>query len=265
MTEAAAGRAPRPDVSVVTITYDEAENIGPLIDALRGAFAAAGARGEIVVVDDESPDGTAAVVEAYARRFPEVRLIVRRGERGIGSAYWRGVEEARGEVVVTMDADFSHPPDRLGALLSVARGGAFVSGSRLITGGFFNTSWYRLVGTKTLNVWLYYFLRLGVWDHTNGYLAARTEDLRRVTAAARSVGVDPFGRALYGFSVFAFARRLGFQVVEVPAPYIFRTRGETKIPFFAGVRMLVEDIAFSFRLRAAVDRLPAPGEAKQRP
>lgn len=243
-----------PDVSVVTITYNEAENIGPLLDAIRGAFDAGRLDGEVIVVDDDSPDGTAAIVARYAERHPAVRLVVRKGERGIGSAFRRGVDEARGEVIVTMDADFSHPPDRIPALVAVARGGAVVSGSRLLQGGVFTTSWYRLVGTKTLNVWLYFFLRLGIWDHTNGYMAARAEDLRRIRAAAASVGIDPFERILYGYTVFAFARRLGMPVVEVPAPYVFRTRGETKIRFWRGVRLLVEEIAYSFRLRREVRR-----------
>lgn len=244
--------ADRPDVTAVTITYDEAENIVPLLDAIRGAFRAGGLRGEIVVVDDESPDGTAGIVARYAEAHPEVRLVVRRGARGIGSAYARGIDEARGEVVVTMDADFSHPPDRLPALAAVARGGAFVSGSRLLAANLFNTHWYRLVGTKTLNVWLWFFLRLGIWDHTNGYMAARAEDLRRIREAAASVGLDPFDRILYGVTVFAVARRLGIPIVEVAAPYVFRTRGETKIRFLRGVRLLLEDLAYSVRLRRTI-------------
>lgn len=246
-----------PEVSVVTITYNEAENIAPLLDAIRGAFDAGRLDGEVIVVDDDSPDGTAGIVARYAERHPEVRLVVRKNERGIGPAYRRGVDEARGDVVVTMDADFSHPPDRIPALVAVARGGAVVSGSRLLQGGVFNTMWYRLAGTKTLNVWLYYYLRLGIWDHTNGYMAARAEDLRRIRAAAASVGIDPFERILYGFTVFAFARALGIPVVEVPAPYVFRTRGQTKIDFLRGLRLLVEEIAYSFRLQAALRRLAA--------
>ena len=111
--------------SIVTVTYDEAGNIARFLEAVADAVRPLGGPFEIIVVDDNSPDGTGRIVEeAAAGAVPEARLVSRLDERGIGSAYRRGVHEARGGIVALMDADFSHPPAELGALLRGAESGA---------------------------------------------------------------------------------------------------------------------------------------------
>ncbi len=98
------------DLSVVIPTYCESENLEPLVSRLHQAVERAGIWEEIIVVDDNSPDRTADVCQKLAQRFP-LRLILRERKDGLSSAVVQGIQLARGEIVVVMDADLSHPPE----------------------------------------------------------------------------------------------------------------------------------------------------------
>lgn len=236
------------DFSVVTITYNEAEVITSFLDAVASALRPLKRSFEIIVVDDESPDGTARVVEQKALSLPEVRLVVRRGERGIGSAYLHGIRASRGRFVSTMDADFSHPPDRLPALFATAEEGTLALGSRFLRPGDFQTHAIRSVVTGSINAWHRIFLATGVKDHTNGFLAVSRETLDRLLESSGRAGMEPFGRILYQLPLVVAARREGIPIREIEARYIFRQTGETKIPFLRGVRLLGEEWWDSVRL-----------------
>ncbi|HZY72128.1 MAG TPA: glycosyltransferase [Edaphobacter sp.] len=223
--------------SVITATLNEAENIRELIDAISAQLDAMGRPYEIIVVDDNSADGTAALVREYSARNPRVKLVVRTAARGIGSAYLCGIEHSLGAVVCTMDADFSHPPDMLPQLLAAADGGSLALGSRFLRRGDLDTLWYRWAPTRAANLWHSLVLRSGVRDHTNGYMAVRKEALERLLAAGKSAGIRPFDRILYCLALVALARKIELPVVELPTKYVFRTRGETKIRFARGVRL----------------------------
>ncbi|RLI38142.1 hypothetical protein DRO60_03690 [Candidatus Bathyarchaeota archaeon] len=101
----------RPKVSVIVPTYNEVENVGRLIKAL--AASNSPAELEVIVVDDGSTDGTLEVVRYLARQLGNLKLLVRPGKRGIGSAYRDGLRLAEGDVVVQMDGDLSHRPEDL--------------------------------------------------------------------------------------------------------------------------------------------------------
>lgn len=127
--------APRTDAglvaTVVVPTYNESENLPALVERVCAALPAA----EIVVVDDASRDGTAAVARELARTYP-VRVVERQGERGLSTAVLRGMEEARTDVCVVMDADLSHPPEAIPKLVRAVREGVDVAvGSRYVPGG----------------------------------------------------------------------------------------------------------------------------------
>jgi dolichol-phosphate mannosyltransferase len=107
-----------PLLSVVVPTYNEAANIGPFLQALRaGLDSAAGGGYEVVVVDDESPDGTGEVATAISLDWPNLRVVRRAGERSLASAVVRGWQIARGDVLATINADFQHPPSILPEML----------------------------------------------------------------------------------------------------------------------------------------------------
>ena len=236
------------DYSVVTATYNEAQNILSLLSAIQDALNSTRRTHEILVVDDDSPDGTGALVQNAIERNPDIRLLRRVGERGIGPAYLCGILASRGRVVCTMDADFSHPPASLPQLMDAATDGSLVLGSRFLRAGDFDTPWYRAMPTRTINLWHRWLLRTGLHDHTNGYLACRRETMDSLLEEGCRLGIRPFDRTLYGLVLATLARRRRVPVKELAARYVFRTQGETKIKFGRGVALLFEEWIDSLRL-----------------
>jgi dolichol-phosphate mannosyltransferase len=127
-------------VSIVVPTYQEAENLPYLIDRVAAVAQAHALRLEMIVVDDDSRDGAVAIVES--RPEPWVRIVVRAADRGLSPAVLDGLRQARGDVLVCMDADLSHPPEAVPAMLAKLEEGAdFVIGSRYTPGGSTSHDW----------------------------------------------------------------------------------------------------------------------------
>src|SRR5918996_1051580 len=137
------GRAKEQLVSVVIPTYHEVENLMPLVTRICGAMSKAQQSYEIILVDDDSRDGTEQVVSELTDLGYPVRLITRKGEKGLSSAVIRGFSEANGETFVCMDADLSHPPEAIPNMLECLRepGVDFVVGSRYVLGGSTDERW----------------------------------------------------------------------------------------------------------------------------
>lgn len=249
------------DLSVVTITYNEAGNISRLLDEIWEMSQKHNIRTQIIIVDDNSPDGTGRIVASIADEHPDVLLITRPVRAGIGSAYLAGIERAQGQYVVTMDADFSHPPLALAALVDKARAGYVVAGSRFLAGSGFKTSIWRKSATRILNFFARRVLRLNIRDYTNGYIAVSQRDLSCILSAGKSVGIDPFRHTLYGVPVFSLARQLNIPTVEVEAPYQFRTSGQSKIKAITGIRLFFETLILIVRCRRALRRLHQHGKS----
>src|SRR5262245_17626190 len=142
--ESAPDRRPRDGImhlSVVVPTYREAENLRLLVPAVARAVASTGRAGEILVVDDDSPDGTPEVCAELARRHP-LRLLVRKNERGLATAVLHGLRQAQVGGLSVMDADLSHPPEKIPDLLAaLAAGAEFVIGSRYVPGAHTDETW----------------------------------------------------------------------------------------------------------------------------
>lgn len=132
-----------PHASVVVPTYREAENLALLVPRITASLTPTGLPFEIIVVDDDSQDGAADVIARLAQQGCPARLITRIGARGLSSAVIRGFREARGETLVCMDADLSHPPEVLPEMLAALRapGVEFVIGSRYVAGGRTDEDW----------------------------------------------------------------------------------------------------------------------------
>jgi len=123
------------DVSIVVPTYNERENVTQLIRSIHEVMAGAGLSYEVIVVDDNSPDGTAEAVKALSNQF-NVRLVVRPGKLGLASAVLDGIKIARGKYIAVMDADLQHPPEALPSMVrSLLSGCDVVVGSRYVKGG----------------------------------------------------------------------------------------------------------------------------------
>ena len=207
-------------VSFVVPTYNERQNLSRLVAAI-----AAYAPGpyEIVVVDDASPDGTADLARDLATKHP-LRLVSRPAKGGLGSAYRDGFRAARGDVVFEMDADLSHDPRFVPALLRAIEDGADIAiGSRYVPGGrVLGWSAYRRLVSGVGNGLARSALGLRARDVTSGYrcYARAAAD---VVQDARSDG--------YAFQVEALhlARKRGLRVVEVPITFENRTVGKSKL------------------------------------
>ena len=196
-------------LSVVVPTYNEAGSLPPLIDRL--AKALAGREWELVVVDDGSPDGTADIAERLGGTHP-VRVIRRPGKAGLASAVIAGFAAAKGDVLVVMDADLSHPPELVPALVAAIDGGADLAvGSRYVKGGGVMDWPLRRRVVSRVACFMGNVL-VPVRDATSGFFA-----LRR--SVIDGVKLNPIGFKI-GFEVIARGRYK--TVVEVP--YTFRDR-----------------------------------------
>ncbi|MEW5912501.1 MAG: glycosyltransferase [Thermodesulfobacteriota bacterium] len=209
--------------SVVLPTYNEREGITPLIAEVLRAGQAAGHELQVVVVDDDSPDGTAqAVAEAFAGD-PRVKLVVRRGERGLASAVLRGIREAGMPVVALMDSDFNHHPRDLMRLLESLPGWDMVLGSRYVPGGGMKTSRLRWLGSYAFNLYLRWLLGLHTRDNLSGFLVASRETL---------LSFDPaqifFGYGDYAIRLLYEAQQRGLRIRELPVVYDHRQGGRSK-------------------------------------
>ena len=209
---------------IVIPTYNEALTITPLIEAVIAATPAA----EILVVDDNSPDGTADLVRAHPWFMDQVHLLSRRKKEGLGAAYragFRWAREAGYDVVVQMDADFSHPPAKIPELLAALDDADVSIGSRYVDGGgIANWPWHRRLISWAGNTYVRLILGLPVRDATAGFKAYRIEALIRLGALeAASNG--------YCFQIENTWRacRLGMRVVEVPITFTDRTEGTSKM------------------------------------
>ena len=208
---------------VVTPTYCEAANITALLDAVLAACDS-----DVLVVDDNSPDGTAALVRSHPMYLHRVHLLNRPGKEGLGAAYRAGFAwalEAGYDAVVQMDADLSHPPDRLPALLAALGTADVAVGSRYVPGGALR-DWpvsRRLISWGG-NVYVRLVLWLPVHDVTAGFKAFRREALTRI-------GVLDSVSNGYCFQIENTwrASRLGLAVTEVPITFSDRGLGESKM------------------------------------
>ena len=127
------------ELSLIAPTFNEKENIAPLVERVHKALSQYSY--ELIIVDDNSPDGTAEAVKSLSRKYP-VKVIVRTDERGLASAVVAGFKEAKGGVLGVIDADLQHPPESLPLLLDAIRKGADVAvGSRYIQGGSSQPHW----------------------------------------------------------------------------------------------------------------------------
>jgi dolichol-phosphate mannosyltransferase len=122
--------------SIIVPAYKEKDNLAPLIDRVYKAMGSKAGEVEIIVVDDNSRDGTEQVMQQAQKLHPHARLIVRTTERGLSSAVLRGFEEARGKLLICMDADLQHPPESVPDMLNALESSPFVIGTRYGSGEF---------------------------------------------------------------------------------------------------------------------------------
>lgn len=208
-------------VTVVLPTYNEADNIAVLIPELLALPLS------VCVVDDNSPDGTGDIAAAWADREPRVTVVRRPAKLGLGTAYVAGFQRALAdgaEGVLTMDADFSHHPRYIPAILKAAESADLVIGSRYVPGGDVLYPLHRRFLSRTANLVARVALRLQPRDCTAGFRLYRAEVLRRIP-------IDRIRSNGYSFLVemLTFVQRERVRVTEVPIVFADRVRGTSKI------------------------------------
>jgi dolichol-phosphate mannosyltransferase len=210
-----------PDITIVVPTFQEAENLPRLLPRILDVLEADGIAGNIIIVDDNSPDDTAEICEPFIKAG-RVRLEIRQNERGLSGAVLHGIDLTENEIVVVMDADLSHPPEAIPRLIQALRDGAdMVIGSRYIAGGSTADDWtvWRLINSKiaTSLAWPLTSLK----DPMAGFFAIRRDRVDSVRSS-----LNPLGYKI-GLELIVKCRCIN--VTEVPIRFEDRAHGQSKL------------------------------------
>jgi dolichol-phosphate mannosyltransferase len=210
---------------VVIPTYNEAANLPQILPQVLGQDP----RLEVLVVDDNSPDGTGRIAAEMARTTPRVHVLHREGKLGLGTAYITAFKWALKEgydYIFEMDADFSHDPAHLKDFLTAIQDADLVLGSRYLNGKVTVVNWPmgRLMLSYLANIYARWFTGLRIWDLTGGFKCFR----RRVLEAIDLSQVVSNG---YAFQIEMSVRawRKGFKLREIPIVFVDRTEGQSKM------------------------------------
>lgn len=233
-------------VVMVVPTYNEAGNLDWVLGRLRHVLPSV----DVLVVDDNSPDGTGEIADRLAAADPQVTVLHRTAKEGLGAAYLAGFAHAleRGyDVIGEMDADGSHQPEQLPSLLDALAGADLVIGSRWVPGGsIVNWPRHREALSRGGNLYVRLLLGIDVHDATAGYRLYRRETLEKIDLA----GVRSHG---YVFQTDLVTRtlRAGLTVREVPIEFVERVRGESKMSGSVALESLARITRWGLRERVA--------------
>lgn len=228
--------------TVIVPTLNEADNIGRLIESI---FKTLGQDNvSVLVIDDDSTDGTQQIVAGLGSQYKNVRLVVRKNERGLGSAVRLGASLSGSDPVVVMDADFSHDPRFLPAIFTeLGRGFDIVVGSRYAQGGMI-VDWpgSRIAASKVATLIAKMIFRLPVRDPMSGFVGCRSGRLLS----------NGFRIADFKFLLEMMVRNPSLRVTETPIIFHDRTRGKSKLGSFTVLLYLglVAELLFRRRGRA---------------
>jgi dolichol-phosphate mannosyltransferase len=211
-------------IAVIIPTYNERENL----EAIAGRVRASVLNADVLIVDDNSPDGTGDLADKLAAADPHIHVLHRPGKNGLGAAYIAGFRWALDQgygAMVEMDADGSHQPEQLPDLLTALADADLVIGSRYVPGGkVVNWPKSREILSRGANTYARLMLGIHLRDATAGYRVYRDTTLRRIS-------LDEVESQGYCFQVDLALRalRAGMTVVEVPITFIERARGASKM------------------------------------
>ena len=210
---------------MVLPTYDEAGNIVRLVRAIKANIPADWTQ-EILVVDDNSPDGTFNLVRNAFADNADVRTILRTTDRGLAASIRAGIDAATGDYLLVMDTDFTHRPQEIPAMLHVAQIVDFVNGSRFCPGGNMTDTAHYLA-SFVYNLMIRLVIRTQIQDNLCGFWVGRAGQVR-------CLPLDEifYGYGDYYFRLLHFAQAAGMKVVELPAQYGERQAGASKSNFY---------------------------------
>ena len=208
-------------ISVVVPTYREADNLRLVANAVDEALAGAGQAYELLFIDDDSQDGSKEICAELSKRLP-VRIVVRRGERGLATAVIYGISAASGDIVVVMDADLSHPPSAIPEMVARLEHGQsdFVLGSRYIEGGSIHEDWSVFRQLNSMVPSLLAKPLFPLKDPMSGFFAIWKRDMPDASK------LSPIG---YKIALEIFVKGDFEKPSEVPIHFSDRQHGESKL------------------------------------
>ena len=227
--------------SVILPTYDEAGNIIKLVEAIKHELALKRITHEIIVVDDNSPDQTGILAQKYFSKFPEVRVIIRKKEKGLATAIRTGIEAAVGDIVVAMDTDFNHEPELVPRLVEKCDKYDVAVGSRFVKGGGMANKKREFL-SRIYNIFLVGpIIGSPISDNLCGFFAMRRSELDKL----------PFDKIFYGYGdyfmrLIYLAKKQGNTFCELPSFYKDREYGASKSKFLS---MFTDYLASAFAIR----------------
>lgn len=208
--------------SVIIPTYNEKDNIALIIKKIIKIQSGP----EIIIVDDNSPDGTANEVKKNFKNNDQVRVFVRKKPRDLGSAIFFGIKKSRGEIIIGMDADFNHPPKKIPQLIASLKTADLVVASRFIKGGGMEDK-FRYFFTYLFNFFLKNILGFPIMDNMSGFYVIKRNKLLKLP-------LDKIYRGYgeYHLRLVFYAKQFGLKIKEIPVFYPKRKFGKSKSNLF---------------------------------
>lgn len=209
-------------ISLVLPTYNEAENLEKLVMAVDGIFKKNSWAGEILIVDDNSPDGTGKIADRLQKGYPVVP-VHREKKEGLGKAYAEGISRAKGGLILMMDADFSHDPEDIPRIVKmIEEGHDMAIGSRYCSGGtVVGKPFYKIVISKVANRLSNLLLGLPFYDTTDSFRVCRKEIFEDMTFES--------GGNAFLTEITIKAYRKGYKICECPIRFVERRSGRSKL------------------------------------
>lgn len=229
---------------VIIPTYNEAGNIGLLINNIFGL----GINISVLVIDDNSPDGTSNIVRKLQEAYPNLYMLIRENKMGLGRAYTLGFNYALKngyDIVIQMDADLSHDPNYLIPMINLLEGNDLVIGSRYVEGGGVkDRGYFRALLSRCANFFCRHILKLPISDITSGFKCMGRKVLE-------GINCNPINSEGYAFQI-EMARRVylaGFRIIEYPILFKERSYGKSKMDFSVIIEAILKLVSLSTKDR----------------
>jgi len=216
-------------ISIIIPTYNEIENIGKLIKKIFEVARKNRLKIEIIVVDDNSIDGTAKIVRKLVKKY-NVKLLERPQKMGLTNAILDGLKIAKGSIIGTLDADFSHPPEKIPELVKVIKDNDIAVGSKYVKGGkIIGVSIFRKITSKGAILIAKLFFDIKIKDPMSGFFFCKRKIIEKTKIEAK------------GFKILLniLVRNRNKKVKEVPILFIERRKGKSKFEFLEIINFLI--------------------------
>ena len=223
-------------ILIFTATYNEIKNIDKLINEIKNNCIEA----DILIVDDNSPDGTGKLLKEKEIRDDKLKVVVRAGKLGLDTAHKFAYEHAISnnyDYLITMDADLSHNPNEIPKFLEMVNDNDFVLGSRYMRGGQNKLGWFRFLLSYFGNKFIKNILNIKCTEYTSSF---RAFNLKKMSNFRLNI-INSKGYSFFMETIYQ-VNKLGYNIVEIPIIFVHRHSGKSKIPKVELIRTLLNVI-----------------------